>query len=152
ESRLRQQVLPVEQEAGVHVPRNPEHGVTQDVGRPDALEVVVRGDTRCALDQGVEWDDGIERDVFWYPGVAELGDVGGNVTDVGGEQLLMRRGPRDLLYVHVHPGMLGLELRHHLLGDLALAPHPPEVDDDVGRGWAAAAGAEDDERAHLYPG
>ena len=48
------------------------------------------------------------------PGVADLEDVGHRAADERGQQLLVRRAPRDLLHAHAHAGVAALELRHQL--------------------------------------
>jgi len=63
----------------------------------------------------------MNRDELRNPRVPHLRDVGRSVADEAGEQLLVRRGPRNLLHVDVNAGA-PLELRHHLGDDFTFSP------------------------------
>ena len=53
---------------------------------------------------------------------------GVDVADIRGQQLLVRRVPRDLLHDDMDVRIAPLELRHQLRDDLALAAEGPEVE------------------------
>src|SRR5690606_38230387 len=121
-------VLPVEEEPRVHVPRDAVHGAVDLVGLPDAVEVVVAIDDRRSGDEGVERSEAIERGELGDPGVAELADIGRRIPYESRQQFLMRSPPRNLLHPHADVRMLALERRHEGLDRFALDPKPPEVD------------------------
>jgi hypothetical protein len=83
-----------------------------------------------------------ERDELRQPRVPELHHVRHRVADVGGEELLVRRAPRDLLHADMDAGSAALERRHELRDHLTLASHRPELDDGLGVAATRAAGAD----------
>ena len=79
------------------------------------------------IGEAVERRQRIERDELRHPGIAEHGDVGRGVADVGREELLVRGGPRDLLDFDVDVGVLFLESGDELGEDFALSTHGPDA-------------------------
>ena len=122
------QIAAVEEQARVHVPRDAPGPAVEDVGVPDAGEGIAGDRRRGPRDPLVERRQGMQRDELRNPGVAELGGVGRGVADEGGQQLLVRRGPGDLLHLDPDVGVERLELRHQLAHHLPLAAEPPEAD------------------------
>ena len=76
----------------------------------------------------VERLERVERAELGQPGVAELAEVGQRIAGVGGQQLLVRRRPRQLLHAHLDVRMARTKRRQQLGDDLGLAPHRPEVE------------------------
>ena len=97
-----QQVAAIEEQARVDVPRHAEKpagtiGRRHDIGVEDAGEVVVARDAggRQPLVERLERTEGAE---LGQPGVAELAEVGQGVAGEGGQELLVRRRPGQLLH------------------------------------------------------
>jgi hypothetical protein len=82
----------------------------------------------------------VERAELGQPRVAELAEVGKRIPGVGRQQLLVRRGPGQLLHAHANVGMAGMKCRKELGHDLGLPPHRPEVEGAVRVVGTAAAG------------
>jgi hypothetical protein len=149
-----QQVAAIEEQAGVDVPGQAVQAVAagcgHDVGVEDAGEVVT------AIDAGgpharVERLERVEGDELGQPGVAELAQVGQRSAGVGGQQLLVRRRPRQLLHVDAGAWMPRMEVGQQLGDDLGLAAHDPEVQRPLRIVGTAAAGAGQDGRARGQP-
>ncbi len=152
--RPRQQVAAVEEQPRVDVPGQRPDGAVDDVGVPDAGEVVLGVHHRGAFDPRVEALQRAERHELRDPGRSELEDVRHRLADVGGEKLLVRRAPGDLLHADAEAGMFALELRHQLGHHLALAAEGPELDGGPVLGAAPAAERQqrgDGERARAGP-
>src|SRR5690606_11239731 len=84
-----------------------------------------------------------ERHELRHPRVAELRRVRRRLAHERGEQLLVRRRPRDLLYTHADARMPPLELRHQPPHDLAFPADAPEQHLHRARGPCVAAGGEE---------
>ena len=123
--RFRNQIAAVEHHARVDVPRHAVHNAVDFVRGPDAGEVILLMNRRALQPRPeiLERANGMElRD----PGVAHLRDVGSGLTNVRGQQLFVRRGPRNLLHLDADAGPPG-ELRHQRGHHLALAAQAPEL-------------------------
>src|SRR6185312_10836888 len=108
------------------VPGQAVERVTDAIGVPDAAEVIVRRDPRRCHAR-IERLERVQRGEFGYPRVAQLAKVGRGVAGKCGEELLVRRAPRQLLHLDANARMRPLELWHELRDDLALAAHRPEA-------------------------
>ena len=125
-----QQVGAVEEHAGVDVPRQAEQAIAarrgHDVGVEDAGEIVVARDAGVRHPR-IERLERVERGELGQPCVAQLAEVGQRVAGVGGQQLLVRRGPRQLLHDDADAGMPRMEFGQQFGDDFRLAAHRPEV-------------------------
>jgi hypothetical protein len=116
----------------------PRHRPRHEIGVEDAGEVVVARDagSRQPLVERLERAEGAE---LGQPGVAELAEVGQGVAGEGGQELLVRRRPGQLLHPNLHAGVAlakgGEQLDHHL----GLASHGPEIERALGVAPASAA-------------
>ena len=119
-----QDVAAVEEHARVDVPGDAVQRATDDVGGPDAGEVVVLR-LRSESSEVVESTDG---DELRHPGVPHLRDVGRRFANVGGEQLLVRGVPRDLLDDDMNRRIAPFELGDELGHELALGTEGPEFE------------------------
>ena len=72
--------------------------------------------------------EGVDCRELGDPRVAELRGVGRRLPNEGGEQLLMRRGPRYRLDADTDPGILTLEVGDELLQDFAFGAEGPEAE------------------------
>jgi hypothetical protein len=126
---LLEDVGPIEEQTRIDVPRHRVRDRVDDVGVEDPRKVVGSDDrgVRHPLIHGFERT---ERHEFGDPRVADLKDVWHGVADVGRQQLLVRRTPRNLLHPHADARRAPLELADEILHDFALAPHRPELDDN----------------------
>ena len=133
-------VRPVEEQTRVDVPRHAPGGAVDHVGVEDAGEVIAAVDRAGGADALVQGLDGPQGDELGDPGIADLEHVGHRVTDVGCQQLLVRRAPRDLLHADARARVAALELRDHPLHHLPLASESPELDHGLLAAVATTAG------------
>jgi hypothetical protein len=142
ETRPGHQVGAIEENPRVHVPRDAVEGAVENVRLPHAGKIRGRRNRRRGRDPVVQLLERADRRKLRDPGVAELRQVGRGLSDEGGEQLLVRRRPRDLLDDEVQGRVLALEIRDEAFHVLALAPERPENQRLPRRGaGTAAAGA-----------
>src|SRR4029077_15461420 len=148
--------LPIEEHTRVHVPRDSVETAAYEIGEPDPREEARLPHVRRGGVERVEGQERVECDEFRDPGVAQLRQVGRGVSDIGGEELLVSGGPRDLLDTHVDAGMLALELRHEGLKYFALPSEGPELDVGVFTGGggevAAPENAQKGRHSRVFPG
>src|SRR5439155_26786422 len=85
------------------VPRHAVNDVVHFIRRPDARKIVALPDRRMlqSLCQAVQRADG---DEFRNPCIAHLREIGRRISDECGEQLPVRRSPRNLLHVDMDAG------------------------------------------------
>ena len=145
------QVAAVEQQARIDVPRHAEQRAVDAVGLPDAAEVIGRLDGGRGSDARIERLERVQRDELGHPRVAELAQIGRGPARECGEELFVRRAPRQLLDIDVDAGVRTLELGHERCDDLAFAAHRPEPDDVRIVVPRAAAGDGADERGEQEP-
>ena len=141
-----QQVAAIEEQARVDVPRQAEQAAgaidrRHDIGVEDAGEVVVARDAGAGhpLVERLQRAEGAE---LGQPGVAELAEVGQGVAGEGGQKLLVRRRPGQLLHPNLHARVALAKGREQLDDHFGFAPHGPEIERALGVGPAAAAAGE----------
>ena len=123
-----QQILAIEQQPRIHVPRHAVDVAIDDIGVPDAFEVILLFDHGRVVDVGLQRLKRVQLRKFRHPGVAQLADVRQRISGIGRQQFFVRRGPGNLLQFHAQRGMLALELRNQCADHFGLAPHRPETD------------------------
>ena len=136
-------VLAVEQQPRIDVPRHAEQLTIDDVGIPDAGKIILRHDRFGGIDKRLQRLQCAERGEFRDPGVAELEDVGQAVGSECGQQFFMRCRPRDVLQLNPDTRVLAFELRQQFGDDFGFAAHRPEFD----RGFVALTLATAGERS-----
>ena len=106
-------------------------GRRHDIGVEDAGEVVVARDAGGGhpLVERLQRTEGAE---LRQPGVAELAEVGQGVAGEGGQELLVRCRPRQLLHANLHGRMALAKGREQLDDHFGLAPHGPEIERALG--------------------
>jgi hypothetical protein len=127
EARGAQDIAAIEQQSGIDVPGNAVETPVDDVGFPDAREVVAGDDRHRCAHARVERLERLERDELGDPRVAELCDVRRRRAGERGQQLLVCRRPGQLLHFDADPRVRALEFGEQARDDLAFAPHRPEA-------------------------
>ena len=121
-------VAAIEEDARVDVPGDAVQRAVDDVRGPDAREVVLLVDALRLRDEGGQVVERAHGRELGDPGVSHLREVGRRITDVRGEQFLVRGAPRDLLDDDLDAGIAPLELGDQIRDHFPLAPKPPELD------------------------
>ena len=121
EASLGQDILAVEQQSGIDIPGHRQQTAIDSASSQNAGKDII-GDRVI----GLQRRNRLQRRKLRYPGVAELDHIRQRITGEGGQQLLMRGAPGDLLHLHPHAGMASLELRRQALHRLPFPTHGPE--------------------------
>src|ERR1700761_1638541 len=126
EPGLLEQIDTIEQQSRIDIPGHAIQRAVDNIRAPDTGEVIVLPDHLRLRDTLLQRFDRVERGNFRDPGIAQLTDIGRGTAGDGGEQLLVRRGQRQLLHLDVNLWVFALEIRDQLGDGLAFAPNGPE--------------------------
>ncbi len=124
---LPQNIRTVVDDPCIHIPGHTVQRAGDDVGFPDAGEVVGGIHGRAGGHPAVQGRQRAKGGELRHPGVAQLGHVRHGAAHVRGQQLLVSGGPGDLLHDHADVRVRGLEVAHQFLDHFAFAAHGPEA-------------------------